>query len=94
MAHEIGHFISHQAIGKPKSYDFNNELFAGWLSAVSGSNAVTMLGKTGYKTDYYLSNHELWARCYAQYIAAKSGHELLLGQLKSKALCHSIYAME
>jgi SPP1 gp7 family putative phage head morphogenesis protein len=88
LAHEIGHFISHQAIGVPKRYDFDNELFVPWLDAVLKSDSIRYLNENkdyltslGINVDYYLLHHEIWARCYAQYVAVKSGNEKLQSQL-------------
>jgi SPP1 gp7 family putative phage head morphogenesis protein len=82
LAHEIGHFIDHQAFGEKGFSSTNNEMFAGWRDAVDNSNATKEIKSIGgSKSSYYLSTHEQWARSYAQYIATKSGDVNLIKQL-------------
>jgi hypothetical protein len=66
-----------------------------WRDAVFNSGAIKHLKETrsagmvnGYSVDkkyidYLLTNHEAWARSYAQYIATRSGDEVMVGQLKT-----------
>jgi hypothetical protein len=61
------------------------------LSAMLKNRAITIDGKayplspSGVKyIKYLLEPHEIWARAYAQYIAKKSGNELLLDGLKDR----------
>jgi SPP1 gp7 family putative phage head morphogenesis protein len=82
LAHEIGHFIDHQAFGEKGFSSTNNEMFAGWRDAVANSNATKEIKSIGdSNSNYYLSAHEQWARSYAQYIATKSGDINLIKQL-------------
>jgi len=84
LAHEIGHFIDHQAFGEKGFSSLKDDMFAEWRDAVSKSNATKEIKDIGGKmSSYYLSTHEQWARSYAQYIATKSGNEKLLHQLDS-----------
>ena len=83
LAHEIGHFIDHQAFGEKGVFSsIKSDIFAEWRDAVDNSNATKVINESKTsKKSYYLSKHEQWARSYAQYIATKSNQELLVSQL-------------
>ena len=77
MAHEIGHFIDHQAIGTVGKFSYTDPIWDGFLKAAGESNAIKELfrePKSKYR-DYYLQTWEIWARAYAQWIAKKSGRK-------------------
>ncbi|MDD5274378.1 MAG: phage minor head protein, partial [Methylovulum sp.] len=82
LAHEIGHFIDHQAVsGVGVFASESSPLMDEWIAAVDASKATELLKVDNPKMAYYLSRREQWARSYAQYIATKSGNPLLVGQL-------------
>lgn len=92
-AHEIGHFLDHQALGNPGDFASSSHLaMARWREAVVKSDAVKILRKQELNTSspreksyykYMLRQDELWARSYAQYIATRSKDTGLREQLKS-----------
>ena len=95
FVHEVGHFLDHKGLpsvpgrfatgtGDPDTV----RMMAGWKNAVENSKAAQELkalyGAAGTDFQYvrYLAGYdEMWARSYAQYVATKSGDEVLLGQL-------------
>lgn len=94
LAHELGHFIDHQALGIAGRFASHaHPLLEDWRQAVLGSRAVrdwqTELAAALAAGDtpraeflqYLLSPHELWARTYAQYITVRSGSSTLAAQL-------------
>jgi len=102
-AHEIGHYIDHQALGKGKWSSLMMTMDSGmgkYMTAIENSEAYKALDKAwetgklvlkgssmtvGLSREtcaYYLSQQELWARAYAQYIANKSGNAAMLKELK------------
>ena len=96
-AHEIAHFIDHQAFGTPGKYaSINDALLGKWRDAVNASSATENL-KDILKTHenkivrnsstYYLSTHEQWARSYAQWVATRSKNPTMLEQVK-KIIAH------
>jgi hypothetical protein len=80
IAHEIGHFLDHQALGFAGRFDHTGEFWADWKEAVKGSEAVRELQNlpSNRHRSYLLEWRELWARSYSQYIAAKSGDSGML----------------
>jgi len=106
MAHEVGHFIDHQAIGTAGKFASNetgpSHILFGWARSVNESNAVKTLkakrsspsdflveiGSDGgvkwgatprtKHLDYLLSDMELFARSYSQYIATRSRNPNML----------------
>lgn len=89
--HEIGHMIDHQALGGSKAHanadrwpsTIDSDMIA-WRIAVLDSKSVKemeTLGMPKGRKDYFLSNYELWARSYAQFIAEESGNKTLLQDL-------------
>lgn len=84
VAHEIGHFLDHQAMGITKRFDYTGPFWADWRAAVAKSQAVQDLqaaAPSRYR-DYLLETRELWARCYAQFIALKSGDPAMLEAIR------------
>lgn len=94
LAHELGHFLDHQALGIRGTFaSASHPDLDGWRTAVMASQAVLRWTQeraaaiaAGDRTtrdflDYLLSPHELFARSYAQYITARSGSSMLAGQL-------------
>jgi hypothetical protein len=101
-AHEIGHFIDHQALWDIGSYaSAKSPLLAKWREAVEVSTATNSL-KTVLKTHddyktkklaaYYLSAHEQWARSYAQWVATRSGNGVMIDQVKNIILHPNVAA--
>lgn len=91
-AHEIGHFIDHQALWDIGSYaSVKSPRLAAWREAVDASAATTAL-KTALlthvnsdvtkKASYYLSAWEQWARSYAQWVATRSNNTTMINQVK------------
>ena len=102
ILHEIGHFIDHQALGRPGAWaaaivpDLRE-----WRRAIEATGPIqelhALLGLTDIAfalaagggnllerratVSYLLTYTEASARCYAQYIATRSGDPLLLDQL-------------
>jgi hypothetical protein len=91
LAHEVGHFIDHQAIGIAGTYSSSNDaLFEAWRVAVDASQATQDLrdlaaaardSSMRKNTKYYLSRWEQWARSYAQWVATKSGDKTMIEQV-------------
>lgn len=85
FAHEIGHFLDHQAIGKAGVFaSESSDLMTGWFDAVVNSEAIKEIFALPEGTKlrgYFLNVTEIWARCYAQYITIKSQNPTLLKQL-------------
>jgi Phage Mu protein F like protein len=92
LAHEIGHFIHHQAIGVPGQFDYPPAVWGEVMAALRGSSSARQLDDAlttrpgdGYTTtkhlQYLLTSHELWARAYAQYIALRSGNQTMRQQI-------------
>ncbi len=95
-AHEIGHFLDLEAIGTAGQFatQSGDHLMHQVLAAAKDTDAVkalqTRLVNTGTARGkqylrYLLSDVEIWARAYSQYIAEKSGSLTMLSDLK-KAL--------
>lgn len=80
FAHEIGHFIDHQAMGTRGEYaSKGSKEMASWRKAVRATALAQKLAEQkknalfGKKRiNYLLSPHELWARSYAQWIVLKA----------------------
>lgn len=91
MAHEIGHFIDHQAFSKVVGYSsISDDLFADFRKAVDNSNATVQLKETVRSTRsaaerklgrYYLDRAEQWARAYAQWTALRSNNSVMIDQV-------------
>jgi len=103
--HEIGHYLDHSGIGKPKRMSSQTDpIMDEWKTVVKNSAAykkllaiydqgyvdVERLGvmyrwrdpKVRSHFKYLLSDEELWARSYAQYIALKTDDPVLRKQLE------------
>ena len=83
--HEIGHFIDHQALGSGAGFgSMLNKALDVWKNAVQSSKAVEQIKFANMGADrkqYFLSDIELFARSYAQYITEKSADPILLSEL-------------
>lgn len=99
LAHEVGHFIDHQALGFAGQFASDSHpILNGWRWAIMKSeavqalhrNRVAALARKDYQdADFYsyaLSIRELWARSYAQYIALRSGDVTMRQQLASTSM--------
>lgn len=95
IIHEIGHWIDQNGL----SCFSNKSTTEGWgsndpslvkdfLRAAQRSELYSRILNDPeieqYNKDYFLSNHELWARAYTQYIAEKSGDPELLEAIEKK----------
>ncbi len=81
-AHEVGHFIDHQALGAPGSFaSVSHEALADFRAVVEKSAAVQRMREIMPAWADFLKPYELWARSYAQFIATRSGNPSLLAQL-------------
>lgn len=82
IAHEIGHYLDHTAMGTPGKFSSETarraspdyQAWKKWRSAIDGSDAFAMLKAlpTGQTRRYALDRRELWARSYAQWITTRS----------------------
>ena len=90
LIHEIGHFIDFSGFQdkrfkKNVLKKFGSErgkgAFRVWLDAVEAS--PTFKNIPNVKSGYWLRRRELFARCYAQWIATRSGHKLLQEQVEA-----------
>ncbi len=86
-AHEIGHFIHNRALG---GIDQVSQDMKAVIDAAKQSKAITEiqseLAKATFTQQkkylkYLLTDKEVWARTYSQYIAVRSGNKKLLEQL-------------
>jgi SPP1 gp7 family putative phage head morphogenesis protein len=86
VAHEIGHFLDHQALVKPGEFasELSHEL-EHFRHAALNSEAVKAIhqspGISNKMRDYFTSAKEIWARAYAQYVAQKSEDGAMLAEL-------------
>jgi len=86
LVHELGHFVDMSGFADRR---FKNErkfgserakgVFELWLDTVKASPTFSRIPNVD--DGYWLRNRELFARCYAQWIALRSGHQLLKDQL-------------
>lgn len=94
--HEFGHFLDFAGIGQPGAMSSLSARtapdvaeLADWVAATDASDAIQSLkvmapnarGRELRHVRYLLSDHERWARSYAQYIATRSQDPVLLEQL-------------
>jgi hypothetical protein len=113
LAHEVGHFLDHMAIGEPGKFaSESSPLLQEWRLAARSSQAVQSLQNKYLKPEsytanvtitqangsqitynaapspehlrYLLSDKEVWARSYAQYVATRSGNEAMLAQIANE----------
>jgi hypothetical protein len=96
FVHEVGHFLEQTAIPGhrwgERDWGFDRHI-GGFVEAVMRTRAVSALrtrhdaqqdvGSKRYLA-YLLSQKELWARSYAQYVATRSGYPVLLAQLENQ----------
>jgi hypothetical protein len=95
LAHEIGHWLDHKGfdglmkkkstIGI-KSFASHSDMFSGFVRVAKKSRKIQEIessaGLHSDSIDYLTSNHEMFARAYAQYIAKKSGNPKMIQELK------------
>lgn len=91
-AHEIGHFLDNQVLGKQGTYaSVSDALFKNWRTAIEESIATKALkdlkaqaasSAAKKRVAYYLSLWEQWARSYAQWVATRSDDATLIEQVK------------
>jgi hypothetical protein len=96
LAHEVGHWLDHSALGS-RSGRFASlsgssprpdvPEIAEWYDAIHNTRAYRELHKmpAAYSRTrtYMLKTEELWARSYSQWVAVRSGDDVLLAQLAS-----------
>ena len=93
--HEIGHFLDFTAMGEPGNFASESSLeLTTWRAAVEQSQRLSELKRSVVSlasslrpedTAVYVESlelPELWARCYAQYVAARSGDPQLRAGLE------------
>lgn len=91
-AHEIGHFIDHQALWDIGVYaSVKAPLLDKWRAAIEASVATDKLKtvlqthrdyKTRSKASYYLAYWEQWARSYAQWVATRGNNTAMIEQVQ------------
>jgi hypothetical protein len=95
LAHEIGHLIDH-ALGhfgvyssyksdspiSPVLRTIDQSVAVGTLRAVEQGNVEPEPGVNIRQIRYWLQPAELWARAYAQYVAAQTGNAELKRELQ------------
>lgn len=63
-------------------------LFSDFMKVANKSKKIEAIKwSTGLRqenVDYFVSNHEVWARAYSQYIAVKSGNKKMLSNLRER----------
>lgn len=90
-AHEIGHFLDDQGIGKRGKWaSANSATLDKWRTAVHNTDKIKGIQQLRAsatslqvrdKLDYLLTDHETFARSYAQYIAIKSGNATMKAEI-------------
>jgi hypothetical protein len=81
--HELAHFVDHQVHYDRKSRVWASAVhpaFADWRAAAARLAGRPFPGGS-HRQRYFQSAQEVWARCYAQTVMARSGDEFLLAQL-------------
>jgi hypothetical protein len=82
VIHEIGHFLDHQGIDSPVDFaSRSGRLLEDWRTAVRLSRAVGALQRFPEIGSYLGRPEEVWARCYVQWIALRSGNPSLRRQV-------------
>lgn len=97
LTHEIGHWIDYRGFrdipeGEPpmkgnKVFASYSPLFKQFIKIAKNSNKyqeIQFANLTRKSKQYLLSNHEIFARAYSQYIAVKSNDAEMLAVLKSR----------
>jgi hypothetical protein len=91
--HEIGHSLDCRMFGDGTTYGTDSQApeLDNWRKAVYNSDAYNALknslqvgSKTQERVDYLLSERELFARSYAQYIGEKSGNKAILHEIEQR----------
>jgi len=88
--HELGHLLDLEGIGAKGSWASNTGELREVLEAARKTRAVAGLeseraggaGRSAEQLEYLLSDREVWARAYSQYIAERSRSKPLKTQLK------------
>jgi hypothetical protein len=93
LVHEIGHAIDYalgngsfaSATNDPALRHWRNAIYGshGYLRILDYADRITSLAEAEY-VNYAIRNSELWARSYAQYIAARSDDPVLLLELRNR----------
>jgi len=91
LAHEIGHFIDLEGIGGKKAFATESGAMSDIVKAMKGSDAINTINmalqsggispKARKYARYLLTEKEMWARAYSQWVAKKSGDGIMLKQL-------------
>ena len=87
FAHEVGHFLDHKGWGGSGFAAGSDPAAKAWRDAVINSPEVQRLAELrrtnpGQKWYRYATRFdELWARSYAQWVAVRSGDQVMLDQL-------------
>lgn len=97
LTHEIGHWIDHKGFkglipetgsSGIRSMASYSDLFADFRRVANQSRKIKEIyasqGISQRSIDYFTSNHEMFARAYAQYIAKKSGDQKMLELLSMR----------
>lgn len=85
--HEVGHFLDHQAFGTPGRMESEVTGSAIWdiidlaMQTPTVQSIPNLFGARSKMTAYLLRRREIWARCYAQYIAEESGSPEIMADL-------------
>jgi hypothetical protein len=70
------------------SFASYTNLFSDFMNAANKSKKIGQIkwdaGLRQENVDYFVSNHEVWARAYSQYIAVKSGNKKMLANLRER----------
>ena len=93
MVHETGHFLDLAAIGTPGKFATRakDDIISGVLKAIKQSAAYQGLSAKAMASgsyevkkyyDYLMSDVELWARAYAQFIAERASNQALKQELQ------------
>jgi hypothetical protein len=82
--HELAHFVDHQVHYDRRSRVWASAVhpaFAQWRATVAQLAPRPFPGGS-HRRRYFESAQEVWARCYAQTVLARSGDPVLLAQLE------------
>jgi SPP1 gp7 family putative phage head morphogenesis protein len=90
-AHELGHFIDHQALDTAGRFASQvSPALAGWRQVVLESAPIQAIraqlatsSQSRAYFQYLLAPEEIWARAYAQYIATRTGDVAMLAELQA-----------
>lgn len=94
VVHEVGHFLDRRALGNGTGFATHQldtpELQGWWNAIVSSPTFQSITPKKTHSVDkwsYFTSQHEAWARSYAQFIATESGDPILKGCVDRVLAC-------